>query len=99
VAADYLVTREAKDAAASSINREVFMLSRILRVDRDTAWPEFGRSKKENVPVGKVLTEAEEAALLRAAGENRSKHALPMIATALYTGFRAGDGIQHPING
>jgi len=89
--AEYIGKREAEGAAACSINREVFLLSRALRVDRKTAWPELGQSKRTKNPVGKAITEADISALLAAAGKNRSKYALPFIAIAAYTGFRAGE--------
>ena len=40
--AEYINKREAEGAASCSINREVFLLSRALKVDRKTAWPELG---------------------------------------------------------
>jgi integrase len=89
--AQYIGKREAEGAAACSINREVFLLSRALRVDRKTAWPELGQSKRPKDPVGKAITDADVLALLDAAGKNRSKYALPFIAIAIYTGFRAGE--------
>ena len=89
--AQYIGKREAEGAAACSINREVFLLSRALRVDRKTAWPELGQSKRQKNPIGKAITEAEVAALFDAAGKNRSKYVLPFIAIAAYTGFRAGE--------
>ena len=89
--AEYIGKREAEGAAASSINREVFQLCRALQIDRRTAWPELGRSRRRTKPVGKAISETEQAALLEAAGKNRSKYALPFIAAALYTGFRADE--------
>lgn len=91
VVAQYIGKREAENAAACSINREVFMLSKALRVDRKTAWPELGQSKRTKAPVGRAISQAEADALLEAAGRNRSKYALPYIALALYTGFRAAE--------
>ena len=91
VVAQYVGKREEEGAAAVSINREVFLLSKALRVDRKTAWPELGQSRQTKQPVGKALTEAEAERLLAAAARNRSRYALPFIATALYTGFRAGE--------
>ena len=91
VVAQYVGKRESEGAAACSINREVFLLSRALRVDRKTAWAELGQSKHTKEPVGKAITETEVTALLAAAAKNRSKYALPFIATAIYSGFRAGE--------
>lgn len=85
----YIGARESEGAAACSINREVALLSAALRIDRKAAWPNLGRSKRKTKPVGKAITEGDEAALLEAAGKNRSKYALPFIAAALYTGFRS----------
>jgi integrase len=87
--AEYIGARESEGAMACSINREVYLLSRALRVDRETAWPELGRSRRSKEPVGKALSEADEAAILKAAGSNRSRYARPFIAIGLYTGFRA----------
>lgn len=91
VVAEYIGKRESEGAAAISINREVFFLARVLRVDKRVAWPEVGRSTKAAPPVGKALTREEEAALLAAAKANKSKYALPFIATAMLTGFRANE--------
>lgn len=91
VVAQYIGKREAEGAAACSINREVFQLSRALRVDRKTAWPELGQSRRTAPPVGKAIADTDADALLAAAAKNRSKYALPYIALALYTGFRAAE--------
>lgn len=89
--AQYIGKREAEGAAACSINREVFLLSRALKVDRKTAWPELGQSKRAKNPVGKAIPETDVTALLTTAAKNRSRYALPFIALAAYTGFRAGE--------
>ena len=89
--ASYIGKREAEGAAAISINRETFFLARVLRVDKKVAWPEVGRSHKASEPVGKALTHEDEEGLLVAARKNKSKYALPFIATAMFTGFRAGE--------
>ncbi|HWS95103.1 MAG TPA: hypothetical protein VN620_01315, partial [Candidatus Methylomirabilis sp.] len=69
----------------------MFLLSRALKVDRKTAWPDLGRSRRAKEPVGKAIDENEQAAVLEAAGKNRSKYALPYIAIGIFTGFRAGE--------
>ena len=91
VVAQYVGKRESEGAAACSINREVFLLSRALRIDRKTAWAELGQSKRTKEPVGKAVTDSDIASLLAEAAKNRSKYALPFIATAVYSGFRAGE--------
>jgi integrase len=89
--ADYTSLRESAGAAAASINREVYLLSRALKVNRDEAWPDLGRAKRKSAPVGRALSEGEVTALLDAARKNRSKYALPFIAAAAYTGFRSNE--------
>lgn len=91
VVATYIQTREKEKAVSTSINREVFFLSRVLGVDRKAAWPDIGASTRNREKSGKAITREEQAALLTAARVNKSKYALPFIATALYTGFRASE--------
>jgi integrase len=91
VVADYLSKRESAGAAAASINREIYLLSRALKVNRNEAWPDLGRASRKSAPVGKALTEDQVQALLDAAHKNRSKYALPFIAAAVYTGFRSSE--------
>jgi len=50
-----------------------------------------GASTRNRERSGKAITREEQAALLTAARANKSKYALPFIAKAIYTGFRAGE--------
>jgi len=87
--AEYQQVRLAEGASPKTVNLELGTLRAILK--RSGAWariqPEI-RMLPVNNNVGRAITAEEEAALLRACGESRSRSLLAFVTLALATGAR-----------
>jgi integrase len=90
--ARYQQRRKAEGAASGTINLEVSTVRAVLR--RLGFWarlqPET-RMLPEREDVGRALTLADEARLLRSAAESRSRALYPAILVSLNTGLRYGE--------
>lgn len=94
---DYVAGRRGASVSASTINRELCVLSAAINYARkewewDIPNPVPGRKLRE--PDGRVrwITRAEAAALMRAAeGERNAPHLADFIRLALHTGCRKGE--------
>ena len=90
--ARYQEKRKAEKAASATVNLEVATLRAVLR--RSGLWarlqPEV-RMLPTRDDVGRALTAEEEARLLAAASQSRSRAILPALILALNTGLRRGE--------
>jgi integrase len=86
---DYVRVRQVAGASGRTINAELGELSRAIGRTWRELWPRV-KKLEENMGVGKALTSEEEARLLKAADDNRSRLSV-LIRVALQTGMRAGE--------
>jgi len=90
--ARYQQTRRATGASSATINLEVATLRAVLR--RAGLWARLQpdvRMLPERESIGHALTADEQARLLTAAGESRSRSLMPALLLALNTGLRRGE--------
>lgn len=93
----YVWDRQAEGAAASTVNKEVGLLSKAINHARmwwDWDIPNPTRGCRAREPEGRIrwITRAEAAGLIRAAEANgRAPHLADFIRLGLYTGMRRGE--------
>jgi len=93
----YIAQRKAEGAAASTINKEVGLLSKALNyARREWGWELANPAQRcrQREPAGRVrwLTRAEAAALIQTAAiDPRASHLPDLIRLALHTGMRRGE--------
>jgi integrase len=86
----YMKQRKSEGAGNRTVNMELAVLSRALGHTWKALWPKLSKLE-ENRDVGRALEPNEQAAILKAAANNRSPLIAPFLTLLTWTGMRADE--------